>query len=98
MAFQHRHFTKVEWAQAIDAGHIHPVLGWNRASRVKRVDAAQRAKIVLRLPGVELIERQFVGAFVDVQILEVGRDCDGAAHAAVRAVASASAAEPIGQS
>lgn len=64
---------------------------------MKGVDAAHRAKVVLCLSGVELVEREFVGAFNDVQVLQVGGNCDGPAHAAVRAVAPAHAAQSVGQ-
>ena len=64
---------------------------------MKRIDATHRAKVVLRLSGIELVERQFVFALHDTYIVQVGRYGYGAAHAAVRTVAPAHAAQPIGQ-
>ena len=96
-ALQYRHFIKVKWAQASNARHVHTVLARDGAPGVKGIDATNRAKVVLRLSSIELVERQLVRALRDMYIVQVGRYGHGAAHAAVRAVAPAHAAQPIGQ-
>ena len=53
------------------------------------VDTADRAEVVLRLIGVELVERQIVFALGDFEPRALRRHSDGPAHTAYRACAAA---------
>ena len=79
----HRDFLEVEGAYALQAGNVDPVLIGIRAPLVMGVDAAFRAKVMLRRHGVELIERQKVRALADFKIAKFRRHGYRSAHAAI---------------
>lgn len=93
----HRHFGEVEWAHAFDTGDIDPVLVRIGAALVKGVDAALGAEVVLRFVRMKLIERERLFALGDRDISQARCDSHGTAHAAQRAIASASATYAFGQ-
>jgi hypothetical protein len=92
----HRHFGEVEWAHAFEASDVDAVLSRVGAALVMRVDAAFRAKIVLRRHRAELIEREAVGASChDLEVVPFGRYGDGATHPAIGAGAPAYRVETV---
>ena len=92
----HRHFGEVEWAHAFEASDVDGVLSRVGAALVMRVDAAFRAKIVLRRHRAELIEREAVGASChDLEVVPFGRYGDGATHPAIGAGAPAHRVETV---
>src|SRR5690606_11015008 len=74
-----------------EAGHVHAVRVRIGTALVKRVRPAVRAEVMLRDPGVELVERQQVLARKNLQSLDRRADSDRALHAANRAVAARAA-------
>lgn len=96
-SFQDSDLIKVERAKTVNAGYVHAVLGRDRAPGVKSINPAYRAEVVPRLSGVELVERQFVLALMHMDVIQVGRHCHSASHAAVRAVASPRTSQTISQ-
>src|SRR5690606_9539440 len=66
-AVQHLDGAERIRVDAFEAGDVHAVFVRAHAALVMRVDAADAAKIVLRDPGVPLIERQLVATTRDPQ-------------------------------
>ena len=69
-AIDDRDLTKIIWVYAFEAGHVEAELGGIRAPLVMRVDAADRAKIMLSCFRIPLIQGQFVFALQDLQPLQ----------------------------
>ena len=88
---------KIEGAGAFDAGDVDTELVRVRAALMVGIDAAGLAEIMLCRAGVELVERQIVFAFYELDIRKLSRDGDGAAHAAVGAGAAANRVEFVRQ-
>lgn len=61
---------KIKRADSFQAGHINPILFGLGPALVMCVDPALRAEIVLRLHGVELIEREQFFARSDTDVLK----------------------------
>lgn len=96
-AVQHRDFREIERAQAFQAGGVDAVLLRVRAALVVGIDAAAGAEIMLGAAGVELVAGEGFGPLGDVDILKLGGECHGAAHAAERAVAAPCGTQAIGE-
>ena len=54
-AVNHRHVVKIKWAHAFETRGVDPILVRVGAAAMVCVDAAPRAKVVLRYAGIEPI-------------------------------------------
>jgi hypothetical protein len=93
----HHDLSEIKWADAFQARRIDAELLGVGATLMVGVDAALRAEVVLRRPGVELVKRQSLGARSDVQILQPRAQYDRTAHPAQRAIAPAGTVQAVTQ-
>src|SRR5262245_42751326 len=58
-----RHRTKLKWVDALKTADVIPILPWVGSALMVRIGTADRAEIVFRGLGVELIQPENLGAF-----------------------------------
>lgn len=97
LSIEHWELMKIKWGDAFEAGGIDAKLMGVRAAFMVRVDAANRAKMMLRGLGIETIGRKIVLASCDPELLGRRGQSYGSAHCADRTGASSSRSKTFGQ-
>lgn len=91
------YFAEIEGRYAFQAGDIDPKLVRVRASLVMRVDAALRAKMMLRDTGVEAVGGELVRSLEHLETTYAAGDSNRSSHPAYRTSAAARACKALGQ-
>jgi hypothetical protein len=94
-AFQNWHFGKIKRTDTVDTGCIHAKLVRVRPSLVMRVDSADRAEIVFRGVGVELVAAEPVVTLDEGYVTNPSRYSNSSAHPAIRTVAAAGGIQTV---
>jgi hypothetical protein len=82
-----RYLTKLERVYTVQTGHIESILVRVRPLLVMRIDPTNRAKVVLRCHGIELIQGQLVLPLGDLEARQFNRGCYRATPSAHRTIA-----------
>ena len=93
----HRYLGEIEGTDALKASDVHTVFLRVRPPLMMCVNPAPAAEIVFRNPRVELIKRQQISPFHDLEIMQMGRHGNAATHPTQRAIAPPGRGQALGQ-